>query len=188
MKAILSPFKLMALFFLLCSYTNSYPEPLSIKNSPIAEVAHLVEKLVMADSRQSTEILLKINSIRKKHPENTDILLMYINSLIGEKHYKEGINFLKILYEKKPIRTYLLTQCMLTQRLGGKERGCYEDVVHLSEKQNLIDSDYVTALFFTDTKKFNTVKHQLIKENKFKESDFLIFTLGKEKMLHEFFP
>lgn len=188
MKVILFPFRVMALFFLMCSYTNSYPEPLSIKNSSTAEVAGLVEKLAMADSSQSNEILSKINSIRKKNPENTDILLMYTNSLIGEKHYKEGIEFLKILYEKKPTRTYLLTQCMLKQRLGNKEIGCYEDVVHLSEQQNLIDSDYVTALFFTDTKKFNTVKQQLIKENKFKESDFLVFTLGKEKMLHEFFP
>jgi len=188
MKLILYPFTLTALFFLLCSYTNSYPEPLSIKNSPTAEVADLVEKLVRADSGQSAEILSKINSIRKENPENTDILLMYTNSLIGEKHYKEGVDFLKILYEKKPIRTYLLTQCMLKERLGSKERGCYEDVVHLSEKQNLIDSDYVTALFFTDTKKFNSLKQKLIKENKFKESDFLIFTLGKDKMLHEFFP
>lgn len=77
---------------------------------------------------------------------------------------------------------------MLKKRLGDKDSGCYEDVVHLSEQQNLIDSDYVTALFFTDTKKFSTVKQQLIKENKFKESDFLVFTLGKEKMLHELFP
>lgn len=142
----------------------------------------------MADSGKSAEILSKINSIRKENPKNIDILLMYTNSLIGEKHYKEGIEFLDILYEKKPIRTYLLTQCMLKERLGGKERGCYENVVHLSEKQNLIDSDYVTALFFTDIKKFNALKRQLIKENKFKETDFLIFTLGKEKMLNEFFP
>ena len=77
---------------------------------------------------------------------------------------------------------------MLKQRLGDEERDCYEDVVHLSEQQNLIDSDYVTALFFTNTKKFSIVKQQLIKEKKLEESDFLVFTLGKEKMLHEFFP
>ena len=178
----------MVLFFLLCNDTNSCPQPLSINKSPTSEVADLVEKLVVADSKQSTEILSKINTIRNKNPENTDILLMYAHSLIGEKRYREGINSLNILYEKKPIRTYLLTQCMLKERLGGKERSCYEDIVQLSEKKNLIDSDYITALFFTDTKKFNTVKQQLIKEHKFKESDFFVFTLGKEKMLHEFFP
>ena len=100
MKIILLPFRVMALFFLLWSYTNSYPEPLSIKKIPTNEVAGLVEKLVIADSIQSNEILSKINSIRKRNPENTDILLMYTNSLIGEKHYKEGIESLKILYKK----------------------------------------------------------------------------------------
>lgn len=188
MKIILYPFRVMALFFLLCSDTNSYPQPLSIKNSPTSEVADLVEKLVMADSKQSTEILTKINTIRNKHPENTDILLMYAHSLIGEKRYREGIDTLKILYEKKTMRTYLLTQCLLKERLGGKERSCYDDIVQLSEKKNLIDSDYITALFFTDMENFKTVKQQLIKEHRFKESDFFVFTLGKEKMLHEFFP
>ncbi|SQK73926.1 Uncharacterised protein [Tatumella ptyseos] len=77
---------------------------------------------------------------------------MYTNSLIGENYYKEGIEFLRELYSKKPVRTYLLTECMLRQRTGDKERDCYQEVVRLSEQQNLIDSDYVTALFFTDTK------------------------------------
>lgn len=188
MKIILYPFRIMALFFLLCSHTNSCAQPLSIKKSPTSEVADLVEKLVMADSKQSTEILSKINAIRNYHPENTDILLMYTHSLIGEKRYREGIDTLKILYGKKPMRTYLLTQCMLKERLGGRERSCYQDIVQLSETNNVIDSDYITALFFTDMEKFKTVKQQLIKEHRFKESDFFIFTLGKEKMLHEFFP
>ena len=102
MKIILYPFRVMALFFLLCSDTNSYPQPLSIKNSPASEVADLVEKLAVADSKQSTEILTKINTIRNKHPEKTNILLMYAHSLIGEKRYREGIDTLKILYKKKP--------------------------------------------------------------------------------------
>lgn len=142
----------------------------------------------MSGPVQSNEILSKINKIRKQHPENMAILLMYTNSLIGENYYQEGIEFLRELYSKKPARTYLLTECMLRQRTGDKERGCYQEVVRLSEQQNLIDSDYVTALFFTDTKKFSLLKQQLIKDNTFKESDFLMFTLGEEKMLHEFFP
>ncbi|WP_156994661.1 hypothetical protein [Tatumella morbirosei] len=77
---------------------------------------------------------------------------------------------------------------MLTQRLGDKEIGCYQEVVRLSEQQHLMDSDYVTALFFTDTKKFSTVKQQLINKNQFNESDFLVFNSDEEKILHEFFP
>lgn len=192
MKRILFSLKIITLIFFMCSYALSCPEPFSIKNphenSPTNEVSRLVEKLVMADSKESEKILSKIDSIRRAHPENNDILLMYTNSLIGEKHYKQGIKLLEILYEKKPARTYLLTRCMLKERLGDKEKSCYEDILHLSEKQEIIDSDYITALFFTDAKKFITVKKQLIKENKFKESDFLVFTLGKEKMLHELFP
>lgn len=174
--------------FLLCNYAHSYPEPISTKNGPTAQVATLVEKLVMADAKQSKVILDEIDSIRRKNPENTDILLMYTNSLIGKKHYKEGLNFLTTLYEKKPIRTYLLTQCMLKERLGGSDKSCYKEVVRISEQQDLIDSDYVTALFFTDTEKFNTVQRDLIKKKDFKKSDFLIYTLGQQEMLHEIFP
>lgn len=182
------PCRAIAILFLLFSYKNACSGSLSTERSPVAEVAVLVEKLVMADSAQSNEILSKINSIRKRYPENTDILLMYTNSLIGEKHYKEGIEFLNTLCKKKPNRTCLLTRCMLTQRLGDKEIGCYQEVVRLSEQQHLMDSDYVTALFFTDTKKFSTVKQQLINKNQFNESDFLVFNSDEEKILHEFFP
>jgi len=188
MKKILFLLRTVTLFFFLSGHANSYQEPVSIKENPVNEVAFLVERLAVSAPGQRNEILLKINVIRKQHPENMAILLMYTNSLIGEKYYKEGIELLRELYSKKPVRTYLLTECMLRQRTGDKERDCYQEVVQLSEQQNLIDSDYVTALFFIDTKKFSTVKQQLIKENTFKESDFLIFTLGEEKMLHEFFP
>ncbi len=188
MKKILFLLRTVTLCFFLSGYTSSYPEPVSIEDNPVNEVASLVGKLAMSGPARSKKILSEINAIRKKYPENIAILLMYTNSLIGEKHYKEGIELLRDLYSKKPARTYLLTECMLRQRTGDKQTGCYQEVVRLSEQQNLMDSDYVTALFFTDTKKFSTVKQQLIKDNTFKESDFLIFTLGEEKMLHEFFP
>lgn len=191
MKKILLSFAVIAIFF-MCNYTYSYPEQTSFKSnaatSPTAQVASLVESLVMADTKQSKKILAEIDSIRRENPENTDILLMYANSLIGEKQYKQGINFLRALYEKKPIRTYLLTQCMLKERLGNKDKSCYDEVVHLSEQKDLIDSDYVTALFFSDTEKFKSVKKQLIKKKEVKKSDFLIYTLGQKEMLHELFP
>ena len=180
----------MTIISLLCISASVYPlpSPPSPKNSPVTEVAGLVKKLVMADSGQSEGILSEMNTIRNRHPENTDILLMYINSLLTQKHYDEGIELLDVLYSKKPARSFLLTRCMLLQRTGARKASCYEEVVKISEQQNLIDSDYITALFFTDIRKFSAVKQKLIKENTFKESDFLMFMLGEETMLHEFFP
>lgn len=57
---------------------------------------------------------------------------------------------------------------------------CYRQVIHLSEQQQSIDSDYLTALFFANDKRFEPLKNRLIKEGVFKESDLLIFTLSKE--------
>ncbi|BCQ32788.1 hypothetical protein ERHA54_01510 [Erwinia rhapontici] len=99
-----------------------------------------------------------------------------------------GSSIFIIPYKKNLTRTNLLTQCMLQERLEKRDEGCYKKVIALSEENNAIDSDYISALFFMDDKRFEALRHELIKENKFKESDFLVFTLGKEKMLHEFFP
>lgn len=123
-----------------------------------------------------------------KNPENNAIRNMYVNNLIAERHYKEGLDYLKVMNNQTLTRTHLLTQCMLQERLGDRDEGCYKKVITLSEGNNVIDSDYISALFFIGDKKFETLRYELIKENKFKKSDFLVFTLGKEKLLHTFFP
>lgn len=113
---------------------------------------------------------------------------MYINNLIAAKHYQEGLDNLNAINKENITRTDLLTECMLREKLGIKDENCYREVIFLSEKDNIVDSDYISALFFSDDQRFEPLKLKLIKENKFKESDFLVFTSGKEKMLYEFFP
>ncbi|WP_455811833.1 hypothetical protein [Pseudomonas graminis] len=167
---------------------HSHPEPIIIEDEPTTQVSTLVEQLAMADAKQSTKIIDKIDSIRRENPENTDILLMYTNSLLGEKRYKEGLKSLSALYEKKPTRSYLLAQCMLKERLGNIDKSCYKEVVKISEENNLIDSDYLTALFFSDAEKFSAAQQELIKTKEFNESDLLVYTRNQKEILLEFFP
>lgn len=192
MKILSISIKVLALIFCISTYVHSAPESNNSNNSvevtPTQEVANLIKKMAIAESDKKKVILSKINLIRIKNPDNTNILLMYISGLISEKRYNEGVEYLKLLYKKRPVRTYLLTQCMLQERTGRRDDNCYKQVIQLSEENKIIDSDYITALFFTDEGKFIKTKDEVIKENKFKESDFFAFSLGREKMLHEFFP
>lgn len=152
------------------------------------EAVELTKKMIFSDEEEKNKIFSSFKELMDENPGNITIRNMYINNLIAEKHYEEGLKYLRAMNKKNLTRTNLLTQCMLQERLEKRDEGCYKKVIALSEENNAIDSDYISALFFMDDKRFEALRHELIKENKFKESDFLVFTLGKEKMLHEFFP
>jgi hypothetical protein len=158
------------------------------KNESTQQAAELSRKMVLSDQAEKNNILNQLKNLLAKNPDNNDIRKIYINQLIAEKHYQEGLNNLEVLNQKNLTRTHLLTQCMLKERLGNRDENCYKKVISLSEQAKVIDSDYMSALFFIDKEKFENLKEKLIKENKFRESDFLVFTLGKEGMLHEFYP
>ncbi|QHM72428.1 hypothetical protein C7M51_02740 [Mixta intestinalis] len=158
------------------------------KNESTQQAAELSRKMVLSDQAEKNNILNQLKNLLVKNPDNNDIRKIYINQLIAEKHYQEGLNNLEVLNQKNLTRTHLLTQCMLKERLGNRDENCYKKVIALSEQAKVIDSDYMSALFFIDKEKFENLKAKLIKENKFRESDFLVFTLGKEGMLHEFYP
>lgn len=171
----------------VCSCASAKESSLS-RDKPTQEAVELTKKMIFSDEVEKNKIFSSFKELMDKNPGNIAIRNMYINNLIAEKHYEEGVKYLRAMNKKNLTRTNLLTQCMLQERLGNKDEGCYKKVIALSEENNAIDSDYISALFFMDDKRFEALRHELIKENKFKESDFLVFTLGKEKMLHEFFP
>ncbi|MEJ5062238.1 hypothetical protein WH279_01510 [Erwinia sp. MYb375] len=158
------------------------------RDEPTQETVELTKKMIFSDEEEKNKIFSSFKELMDENPGNITIRNMYINNLIAEKHYEEGLKYLRAMNKKNLTRTNLLTQCMLQERLEKRDEGCYKKVIALSEENNAIDSDYISALFFMDDKRFEALRHELIKENKFKESDFLVFTLGKEKMLHEFFP
>ncbi|MFK8256203.1 hypothetical protein ACFL9S_00245 [Erwinia sp. AnSW2-5] len=171
----------------LCSCASAKEGSLS-RDKPTQDAVELTKKMIFSDENEKNKILYSFKELMDKNPENIAIRNMYINNLIAEKHYKEGLSYLRVMNKENLTRTNLLTQCMLQERLGNRDEECYKKVISLSQENNAIDSDYLSALFFMDDKRFYALKNELIKENKFKKSDFLVFTLGKEKMLHEFFP
>jgi len=171
----------------LCSCASAKDGSLS-RDEPTQEAVELTKKMIFSDEEEKNKIFSSFKELMDENPGNITIRNMYINNLIAEKHYEEGLKYLRAMNKKNLTRTNLLTQCMLQERLEKRDEGCYKKVIALSEENNAIDSDYISALFFMDDKRFEALRHELIKENKFKESDFLVFTLGKEKMLHEFFP
>lgn len=158
------------------------------KDGNVQQAVELTKKIATSDKSNKDKTFNDFKILVSKNPENNIIRNMYANTLIAERYYKEGLSNIKILNEKNLTRTNLLTQCMLQERLGNRDENCYKQVISISEKSNIIDSDYISALFFAEHDRFEILKSKLIKENKFNENDFLVFTLGKEKMLYEFYP
>lgn len=187
MKSKIDSSFFFVLFIFFCSCASAKEGSLS-RDKSTQEAVELTQKMIFSKEEEKNKIFSSFKELMDKNPENIAIRNMYINNLIAEKYYEEGLNYLRAMNKKNLTRTNLLTQCMLQERLGKRDEGCYKKVIALSEENNAIDSDYISALFFMDDKKFKALRYELIKENKFKESDFLVFTLGKEKMLHEFFP
>jgi hypothetical protein len=176
-------------FFL---YIPAFSMPISDNNlradKPTQEAVVLTDKLITSAYHEKNEIFKKFKKLLDENPENINVMKMYTNSLLSYGHYTEGLKQLEILNKKHFTRTNLLTECMVKERLGKKDEECYRQVIQLSEQQQSIDSDYMSALFFANDKRFKPLKERLIKEGRFKESDFLIFTLGKENILREFYP
>ncbi|MEW5290947.1 hypothetical protein ABW286_17475 [Erwinia papayae] len=192
MKKTANLLTVIALFFCIRTSAFPYPELIADKNLHETEIirkaSRLTMILVMAEKQDKDKILEEFRMLTIKNPDSSIIKNMYINNLIAAKHYQEGLDNLNTINKDNLTRTNLLTECMLRERLGIKDENCYKEVIFLSEKDNIVDSDYISALFFSDDQRFEPLKLKLIKENKFKESDFLVFTSGKEKMLYEFFP
>ncbi|EXU76457.1 hypothetical protein [Erwinia mallotivora] len=192
MKKTANLLTVIALFFCIRTSAFPYPELIADKNLHETEIirkaSRLTMILVMAEKQDKDKILEEFRMLTIKNPDSSIIKNMYINNLIAAKHYQEGLDNLNTINKNNLTRTNLLTECMLRERLGIKDENCYKEVIFLSEKDNIVDSDYISALFFSDDQRFEPLKLKLIKENKFKESDFLVFTSGKEKMLYEFFP
>lgn len=152
------------------------------------EASDLVTKIITADREDKETLFEAFKTLVNKHPENIYIRRMFINSLLAEGHYEEGLNQLDSMEKGRLTRVDLLTRCMVRERISMRDEKCYQDVIAQAQKTHSIDSDYITAVFFTDLAEFERLKTTLIKENKFTESDFLIFSLGRETLLHEIYP
>lgn len=185
------PFRFHYFTFILFIYL-SFPalaiEEIHHMEKSTQQASDLTKRMTIADPAEKIILLEKLKILVAENPDNIWVRKMYVNNLIAEKHYHQGLAGLEVIIKQRFSRVDLLGVCMLKERLGHRDESCYQKVIQLSEKDNLVDSDYITALFFTDSPKFETLKSTLIKEKQFSESDFLVFTLGKEKMLHEFFP
>ncbi|MFC0139753.1 hypothetical protein ACFFJN_06545 [Erwinia mallotivora] len=151
MKKTANLLTVIALFFCMSTSAFPYPELIADKNLHETEIirkaSRLTMNLVMADKQDKDKILEEFRILTIKNPDSSIIKNMYINNLIAAKHYQEGLDNLNTINKDNSTRTNLLTECMLRERLGIKDENCYKEVIFLSEKDNIVDSDYISALF-----------------------------------------
>lgn len=192
MKILHRSGKLTSILFAIFFYTYASLQPAyaatQTPDKATQEASELVTKIITADRDDKETLFEAFKSLVNKHSENIYIRRMFINSLLAEGHYEEGLNQLDSMEKGRLTRVDLLTRCMVRERISMRDEKCYQDVIAQAQKTHSIDSDYITAVFFTDLAEFERLKTTLIKENKFTESDFLIFSLGRETLLHEIYP
>lgn len=77
---------------------------------------------------------------------------------------------------------------MLKERVGKKDKGCYQSVIAIAEEKNILDSDYLTALYFADDQRFLAEKEKLINANKMTKAELAVFSLSHERILYTLYP
>lgn len=157
-------------------------------DKPTAEASDLMKQYVMSSGSGRVEVLHRLEALSADHPDNVNVRRMYANLLVSDGQYDRAISQYEILNKKDPRPVLLLPECMLKERVGKKESGCYQSVIAIAEAKNIRDSDYLTALYFAEDKRFLAEKDKFIHDNKMKKADFAVFTLSREKILHTLFP
>lgn len=157
-------------------------------DKPTAEASGLMKQYVMSSVAERVEVLHRLEVLSTKHPDNVNVRRMYANLLVSDRKYDSAISQYEMLNKKNPRPVLLLPECMLKERVGKKDKGCYQSVIAIAEEKNILDSDYLTALYFADDQRFLAEKEKLINANKMTKAELAVFSLSRERILYTLYP
>lgn len=183
---------LIIIIFIPISSPEAFSTPDEIthpsQKESIQAASEITKALATAEEQEKDILFTAFRALLARTSGNNSIRDAYINNLIAHGRYDEGLHALKQRNKIHLTRLNLLTQCMLQERLGYRDNACYNTVVSLSEKDNAQDSDYLSALFFAEDKRFHIIKEKLTTDKTSSENDFHLFTIGREELLYHLFP
>ena len=170
---------------LLFVFWSSAAADTSDKSTPTEQALGLETKYEMAKEAAKPDLLNAFEDLAQANPENADIISRFVRLLYSHGDYSKAIAYLEPLNSTAPSSSLMLQECMLKDRVGKKEEGCYQRVLGLPDGELM---DHMMALYFTDEAKFHARKAHLLKLHPELKSDFAIFEQDKLNILRSLYP
>lgn len=112
---------------------------------------------------------------------------MYANVLLADKQYQAGLQQIEII-NKKHAPPFLLTECMIKERLNIPLDGCYKATVRIMDKNNIKDINYLTALFFASDPRFDEERSKQLRADEISDDQAAYYNISRADFLLNLFP
>lgn len=175
----------IALFFI---FSVSVVAVSRYKDEPTQQASDLVKQYALADDAAKSIVLQDFDKLARENPENANVIRSYTSLLSSKGEYAKALAYLEPVNRANTDPSLLLQECMLKDRIGKKDKACYQRVIVDSESKHLENMDYLMALYFTDDPKFPAQKQRLQQENPTLSRDFALFDQDKHSLLMSLYP
>ena len=148
----------------------------------------LLDRYIKDPASERFYALKELKSLTNKNPRNVKIRSIYLNILLLEKHYTQGLEQIKIINKNSPIALYKLNECLLIERVGKEPRSCYQQAVKLFRAKRNHDNNYILALKFSQDPNFLSERYRLVNAGKITKEAENIIDMDKQTFLATFYP
>ncbi|MCT4703930.1 hypothetical protein MUA02_18925 [Enterobacteriaceae bacterium H20N1] len=150
--------------------------------------AKLVDEYTKASSKGKQRFITELQILTHKNPENSNVRKMYANVLLADKQYQSGLQQIEIINKKYGTPSFLLTACMVKERLNMPFNGCYKDIIRIMDKNNVKDVNYLTALFFASDPRFDEERRKQLRADEISGEQAAYYNLSREDFLLNLYP
>jgi len=175
----------IALFFI---FSVSVVAVSRYKDEPIQQASDLVKQYTLADDVAKPAVLQDFDKLARENPDNANVIRGYTSLLSSRGEYAKALAYLEPVNRANTEPSLLLQECMLKERIGKKDKACYQRVIADSESKHLENMDYLMALYFADDQKFPAQKQRLEQKKPSLSRDFALFDQDKQTLLMSLYP
>lgn len=175
----------IALFFI---FSVSVVAVSRYKDEPTQQASDLVKQYTLADDAAKPAVLQDFDKLARENPDNVNVIRSYTSLLSSRGEYAKALAYLEPVNRANTEPSLLLQECMLKERIGKKDKACYQRVIADSESKHLENMDYLMALYFADDQKFPAQKQRLEQKKPSLSRDFALFDQDKQTLLMSLYP
>ena len=148
----------------------------------------ILERYIKDPISEGLYALEELRSLTNKNSGNIQVRSIYLNILLLEKQYIQGLEQIKIINKNSPVALSKLNECILTERVGREPGNCYQQATKLFSAKNNHDTNYILALKFSQDPSFRSERSRLVKAGKITKEAEDIIDMDKQDFLNTFYP
>ncbi|WKX26187.1 hypothetical protein [Tatumella ptyseos] len=148
----------------------------------------LLDRYIKDPASERFYVLTELKSLTNKNPRNFKVRSIYLNILLLEKHYTQGLEQIKIINKTSHTALFKLNECLLIERVGKDPRSCYQQAVKLFRAKRNHDTNYILALKFAQDPNFRSERYRLVNAGKITKEAENIIDMDKQTFLAIFYP